>query len=97
MVIRIFSYAFWLDKRVCYFPSYNIVETFSSKFVLVFFDDILIYSSSLSDHINHLFYVFSHLANDNYFLNISNYLFAQEHIEYLGHIISIQGVSPDLL
>lgn len=41
-----------------------LLKPFLRKLVIVFSDNILIYSSSLPDHINNLFHVFSHLPND---------------------------------
>lgn len=61
----------------------------------MFFCDILIYSPTLTDEVSHLSHVFSYLAKENYSLKFSKCLFVQEQIEYLGCIISSQGVAPD--
>lgn len=65
------------------------------KFVLVFFDDILIYSVSLEDHVNHLQIVFDVLRANRLFAKQSKCRFAQASIEYLGHVISGKGVRTD--
>ncbi|WVZ67898.1 hypothetical protein U9M48_016915, partial [Paspalum notatum var. saurae] len=65
------------------------------QFVLVFFDDILIYSPSLEDHIIHLRLVFELLAQDSWKIKLSKCEFAQQQIQYLGHVVSAQGVSTD--
>jgi hypothetical protein len=65
------------------------------KFFLVIFDDILIYSASLQDHIQHLQQVFELLAKDNWKLKITKCAFAQTQISYLGHTISAAGVGTD--
>jgi hypothetical protein len=65
------------------------------KFVLVFFDNILIYSATLSYHIQHLRQVFELLAKDNWKLKITKCAFAQTQISYLGHTISAAGVGTD--
>lgn len=62
---------------------------------LVFFDDILIYSSSYEDHLQHLHEVLSLLAKDKWVVKLKKCHFAQEEIKYLGHILSAQGVSTD--
>lgn len=60
---------------------------------LVFFDDILIYSSSYEDHLQHLHEVLSLLAKDKWVVKLKKCHFAQQEIKYLGHILSAQGVS----
>lgn len=58
-----------------------------------FFDDILVYSSSLDEHVEHLQLVFDKLRAHKLFVKKSKCAFAQPHIEYLGHIISSEGVA----
>lgn len=70
-------------------------QPFLCKFVFVFFDDILVYSRSLEDHISHLDDVFNCLLQQQFYLKQSKCSFAQSSIAYLGHIVSAQGVGPD--
>jgi hypothetical protein len=65
------------------------------KFVLVFFDDILLYSATLEDHLQHLRLVFELLTRDKWTLKLSKCAFAQTQISYLGHVISAVGVGTD--
>ncbi|BBG99418.1 hypothetical protein Prudu_009104 [Prunus dulcis] len=60
-----------------------------------FFDDILIYSTSWSDHLRHLHTVLEILKHHQLFVKMSKCAFGVSTIEYLGHIISRQGVSVD--
>ncbi|KAJ0958356.1 putative nucleotidyltransferase, Ribonuclease H [Helianthus annuus] len=69
------------------------------RYVLVFFDDILIYSSSRVQHYEHLQHVFEILASHKFFAKLSKCTFAVPTISYLGHVISSNGVEaePDKL
>lgn len=62
------------------------------KFVLVFFDDILICSRTYEDHVEHVRLVFELLAKDQWKIKLSKCAFAQREIHYLGHVISENGV-----
>jgi hypothetical protein len=73
----------------------NIFASVIRKFVLVFVDDILIYSSDLAQHVDHLQQVFSILKENQLFVKRSKCSFAQTSLEYLGHIVSASGVSTD--
>jgi hypothetical protein len=73
----------------------SIFAPFMRKFVLVFIDDILIYSKTLEDHAHHLKQVFQVLQQHNLYIKFKKCDFAQSHIEYLGHIISKDGVARD--
>jgi hypothetical protein len=65
------------------------------KFVLIFMDDILVYSPTLDIHVAHLREVFLILLDHKLFAKMSKCSFAQNQIEYLGHIISDKGVATD--
>lgn len=73
----------------------ELLKPFLRKFVAVFFDDILVYSSSFEQHITPLNCVFQTLLEGRFFLKGSKCLFGQRQLEYLGHIVSGKGVQPD--
>jgi len=73
----------------------DIFHPYLRKFVIVFFDDILVYSPSVETHIEHLEIVFKCLLDNQFYLKRSKCSFAQPSIEYLGYIVSFGGVAPD--
>jgi hypothetical protein len=65
------------------------------KFVLVFFDDILVYSKTMSEHCHHLRKVLQILKDNSLTAKSSKCTFATSQVEYLGHVINGQGVATD--
>jgi hypothetical protein len=63
--------------------------------VLVFMDDILIYSATMEEHISLLRQVFDILQKHQFFIKRSKCSFAQSSIEYLGHVVSADGVATE--
>jgi hypothetical protein len=73
----------------------DVLRPFLCCFVLVFFDDILISSTSWAEHLGHVRAVFSVLQQHQLFVKQSKCAFGVESIAYLRHIISAAGVSMD--
>jgi hypothetical protein len=73
----------------------EVLAPFLRKFVLVFLDDILIYSPTLEEHIVHLTQVLEQLREHQLYMKMSKRSFAQTQLSYLGHIISDKGVATD--
>ena len=68
---------------------------FLRRFVLVFFDNILIYSSSLAEHLRHVRSVLTVLHQHRLFVKRSKCAFGVDYISYLGHVISATGLAMD--
>jgi hypothetical protein len=73
----------------------DVLRLFLRRFVLVFFDDILVYSKSWADHLRHLRAVLDELRRHQLFVKRSKCSFGASAVAYLGHIISAKGVAMD--
>jgi hypothetical protein len=69
---------------------------FLCHFVLVIFDDIIIYSKNWQSHLTHVDQVLHLLSKYNFFFNQSKCDFGIFEVEYLGHIVDRDGVWVDL-
>ncbi|KAJ9519051.1 hypothetical protein QJQ45_003519 [Haematococcus lacustris] len=65
------------------------------QFVLVYLDDILIYSRSEAEHLEHLRTVLGLLRQHQLYANLSKCAFFLPSMDFLGHIISTAGIHPD--
>lgn len=65
------------------------------KFVIVYLDDILVYSRNLDDHRKHVLQVLKLLRDFNLFAKASKCTFHQPSVEYLGYIVGASGISMD--
>ena len=72
-----------------------VLKPFLRRCVLVFFDDILVYSSSWTAYLIHLRAVLDVLRGHHLHLKQSKCSFATASVQYLGHIISHAGVAMD--
>lgn len=66
----------------------EVFEAYLCKFVLVFFDDILVYSRNWDNHLEHLRIVSDLLQINQLHIKLEKYEFRKKEIHYLGHIIS---------
>jgi hypothetical protein len=65
------------------------------KFVVVFIDDILIYSKSQEDHEHHLRIVLGRLWAHQLYAKFSKREYWLEKIAFLGHILTAEGIEVD--
>ncbi|KAM0862055.1 hypothetical protein ACQ4PT_045496 [Festuca glaucescens] len=73
----------------------DVLRPYLRRFVLVFFDDILIYSTSWAEHLQHIAIVFNELRAHRLHLKRSKCSFGTPSVAYLGHVISANGVAMD--
>ena len=66
------------------------------KSVLVYLNDILVYSKMLEDHIRHLREVLKIFRIQKFFCRLHKCHFNDTQMKYLGHLISADGVRPNL-
>lgn len=72
-----------------------VLRNLTYKICLIYLDDILVYSRTFDDHLFHLRQVFDRLGQANLKLKPSKCHFACAKVQYLGHIVSGDGVAPD--
>ena len=72
-----------------------VLQPFLRRCVLVFFDDILIYSSSWTKRLQHIHAVLDVLRVHHLHVKRSKCAFAASSVQYLGHVISADGVAMD--
>ncbi|KAL2236238.1 UNVERIFIED_CONTAM: Transposon Ty3-I Gag-Pol polyprotein, partial [Sesamum indicum] len=71
------------------------LQPFLDQFLIVFIDDILIYSSSPEEHEQHLRTILQILRKKQLYGKFSKCEFWMEEIAFLGHVVSREGVQPD--
>jgi hypothetical protein len=73
----------------------SILAPYLDRFVLVYLDDISIYSKSVSEHLEHLRTVLTVLREQKFYCKKAKCLFAAKEVEYLGHLLTPHGVRVD--
>ena len=70
----------------------KVFKPYLDLFVIVFFDDILIYSRNEEDHASHLRVILQTLRDNEFYANFSKCEFWFKSMAFLGHIISGKGI-----
>src|SRR6266540_4929287 len=74
----------------------QVLRKYLGKFVLVYLDDIIIYSKIFEEHKEHVRLVFEALRAASLMIKPKKCKFAQKELRFLGHIISAKGIRTDL-
>ena len=73
----------------------RVFKPYLDTFVIIFIDDILVYSRSEEEHAEHLRIVLQTLRNKKLYAKFSKCEFWLEEVVFLGHVISTEGVYVD--
>ena len=73
----------------------RVFQPYLDRFVIVFIDDILVYSGSSEEHSEHLRIVLQTLRERQLYAKLSKCQFWLDRVAFLGHVISADGVSVD--
>ena len=66
----------------------DILRPFTNSFVVVYLDDILIFSRTWEDHLQHIEEVLSSLRQHKLYANLKKFSFEMKEIQYLGYIVN---------
>ncbi|GBG84241.1 hypothetical protein CBR_g38212 [Chara braunii] len=73
----------------------DIFRDILEQYVLVYLDDILVYSRSIEEHLKHLHDVLDRLRRHGFYAKLSKCRFARQKVDFLGHYVSDQGLHMD--
>ena len=73
----------------------QVFEEYLDKFIIVFVDDILLYSCTVEEHELHLKIVLERLREKKLYAKFSKCEFWLERVAFLGHVVSKEGISVD--
>ena len=73
----------------------RVFKDFLDQFVIVFIDDILVYSSSEAEHEQHLRQVLQRLREHQLYAKYKKCEFWLPEVTFLGHIVGVEGIKVD--
>ena len=75
----------------------RVFRPYVDQFVVVFIDDILVYSKDAQEHEHHLMIVLQTLRENQLFVELSKCDFWLKEVSFLGHIVYAKGIRVDLV
>src|SRR3954469_17534089 len=85
------GYAFWLIKCPI-----HLLRSLIGKSVVVYFDDILVYSKSIEEHVTHVKEVLQILRHEKLYANLPKCTCAKDKLIFLGFVMSSNGIEVDV-
>jgi hypothetical protein len=73
----------------------KVLDGIKEKFVLVYLDDVIIYSKTFKEHMKHLTEVLNRIRQANLRLKAEKCHFVATELQFLGHVVGKEGVKPD--
>lgn len=73
----------------------DVLRGLQNNICLVYLDDIIIFSTSLQEHLERLKLVFDRLRDSNFKIQLDKSEFLQKEVSYLGHVVTPDGVKPN--
>ena len=73
-----------------------VIKPYLDQFMVVFIDDILVYSKNIEEHEKHLHVVLQTLKKHQLFAKLKKCEFLLDQKKFLGHVVSNDGISVDL-
>lgn len=73
----------------------NVLREYIGKICYVYLDDIIIYSTSLEEHIDALNKIFQRLREVNLKVQLDKTEFLKKETEFLGHVVTTEGLIPN--
>jgi hypothetical protein len=88
---------FGLTNALATFQAYinNVLRKYLDVFIVVYLDDILVYSKTYEEHVQHVRYVLTALRDADLRIKAEKTEFYKQEVKFLGYIVSREGLKMD--